>query len=380
MEPYNLCIIKPNADAFSETFIKEHIKRLQGNKKVLYGGAFPVYDDTGRYLIKSKLGLLSYLIQKRVLKRNDIKVRNRALVRYFKDNQIDIVFAEYGMVGAMVTKACAAARIPLVIHFHGADVYHRPTVEKYHDYYQKAFKYASAFIVVSADMKIDLNKLGAPLEKIHNVPCGVDTSFFSPVEIDLASRSFLSVGRFVEKKSPSSVVKAFEIVSKQYVDAKLIMVGKGPLYDDTQNLVDELRLQEKVVFKGVQQSAQIQELMKQAICFVQHSVTATNGDKEGTPVTIMEASSSALPVISTRHSGIKEAVIDGESGFLVEEHDIADMAAKMISLLDQPDLAPKMGAVGRKHMIAAYNVVKQVEKLDSIIRNSIKEYHHTSAL
>jgi glycosyltransferase involved in cell wall biosynthesis len=379
MEPYNLCIIKPNADAFSETFIKEHIKRLQGNKKVLYGGAFPVYDEDGKYLIKSKLGLLSYLFQKRVLKRNNIKVRNRALVRYFKNNKIDIVFAEYGMVGAMVTKACAAAGIPLVIHFHGADVYHRPTVEKYRDYYQKAFKYASAFIVVSADMINDLNKLGAPLNKIYNVPCGVDTSFFSPVKIDLRSRTFLSVGRFVEKKSPSSVVKAFEVVSKQYADARLIMIGKGPLYDDTQRLVDELNLQEKVIFKGVQQSAQIQELMKQAICFVQHSVTASNGDKEGTPVTIMEASSSALPVISTRHSGIKEAVIDGESGFLVEEHDIVNMGAKMISLLGQPDLAPRMGAVGREHMIAAYNVVKQVEKLDKIISNSLKEYHHTSA-
>ena len=65
-ESYNLCIIKPNKSAFSETFIQEHITRLAGNKKVLYGGAFPVYDDEDKFLIRSKLSLLIYLVQKKI--------------------------------------------------------------------------------------------------------------------------------------------------------------------------------------------------------------------------------------------------------------------------------------------------------------------------
>ena len=94
MEDFNLCIIKPNKDAFSETFIQEHINRLPGNKKVLYGGSFPVYDHEGKYLIRSKLGLLSYLIQKRILGKKDIKVRTNALVNYLKEQKIDVVFVE----------------------------------------------------------------------------------------------------------------------------------------------------------------------------------------------------------------------------------------------------------------------------------------------
>src|SRR5687768_12744144 len=109
MGSFNLCIIKPNKDAFSETFIQEHINRLPGNKKVLYGGSFPVYDHEGNYLIKTKLGLLSYLIQKRIFKKQDISVRANALVNYLKTWQIDVVFAEYGTVGAMVTQACRLA-------------------------------------------------------------------------------------------------------------------------------------------------------------------------------------------------------------------------------------------------------------------------------
>jgi colanic acid/amylovoran biosynthesis glycosyltransferase len=91
MEQFNLCIIKPNKDAFSETFIQEHINRLPGNKKVLYGGAFPVYDHEGKYLIRTKLGLISYLLQKRLFKKQNIGIRNRALVRYLKQEKIDVV-------------------------------------------------------------------------------------------------------------------------------------------------------------------------------------------------------------------------------------------------------------------------------------------------
>ena len=61
---YNLCIIKPNKNSYSETFVQAHIDRLAGHKKVLYGGAFPVYDDEGKFLIRSPLNVLLYLIKK----------------------------------------------------------------------------------------------------------------------------------------------------------------------------------------------------------------------------------------------------------------------------------------------------------------------------
>ncbi|MDB5110241.1 MAG: glycosyltransferase, partial [Mucilaginibacter sp.] len=285
---------------------------------------------------------------------------------------IDVVFAEYGMVGAMVTEACQLAGIPLIIHFHGADVYYKKNIETYGNLYEQAFYYADAFIAVSADMAKRLKEMGAPEAKTFNASCGVNTRSFVQLDISNSVRNFLAVGRFVEKKSPQSLVKAFKLVVDKFPDAKLWMVGTGPLFEQTQTLINQLSLQDHIILTGVLKSEQIKELMKKMRGFIQHSVVAANGDSEGTPVTILEASSSGLPVVSTRHGGIKEAVVDEVTGFLTDEHDIEGMAKGIIKLAESPALAVKMGKAGREHMIANYEVRKRIEFLDSIIQNSIK--------
>jgi len=370
-KPFNLCIVKPNKDAFSETFIQEHINRLPGNKKVLYGGAFPVYDDNGDYLIKSKLGLLSYLIQKKFFKKKEIAVRTNALTCYLQNNKIDVVFAEYGMVGASVTKACQQAKVPLVIHYHGADVHHRQTVASYGDLYQKAFQYASALIAVSDDMVLELQKLGAPANKIHKASCGVDTDAFPLLDISGTGQTFLSVGRFVEKKSPLSVIKAFKLVAAKYPGATLKMVGNGPIFDDAKKLVADLQLESSVTLTGVLNPAGIKELIAQSRCFVQHSVTAASGDKEGTPLTILEAGSSGLAIVSTLHAGIKEAVINGETGYLVPENDIEGMAHYMMLIAGDVNLASQLGKKEAEHIRQNYDIKDRIKTLTQILYSAI---------
>lgn len=371
MEHFNLCIVKPNKDAFSETFIQEHINRLPGNKKVIYGGAFPVYDHEGKYLIRTKLGLLVYLIQKRLFKQQNIAIRNRALVNYLKREKIDVVFAEYGMVGAMVTEACRVAGIPLVIHFHGADAHHKKTVETYYNLYQKAFQYASAIISVSVDMVETLKKLGAPAEKIHLASCGVDTDLFPQLDLSKTGKDFLSIGRFVEKKSPASIVKAFKLVTEKEPDARLTMVGNGPLFEETAALITTLGIENKIALKGVLKPDEIRELIRQSRCFVQHSVTAANGDMEGTPVTILEAGSSGLAIVSTQHAGIKEAVINGETGYLVAEHDIEGMAGYMIKIAEDVQLAVELGAKEAAHIRKNYDIRDRINTLTNILKQAI---------
>lgn len=371
MESYNLCIIKPNKSSFSETFVNEHISRLNGNKKVLYGGAFPVYDDKDDYLIKSKIGLLSYLIQKRVFNKKNIPVRTNALVAYLKTNKIDVVFTEYGTVGSMVTYACKIANVPLVIHFHGADAFHQKTVNDYLPYYKKAFDYASAIIAVSLDMVEQLVKLGAPRHKISFVSCGVDVVKFASVNLT-HQNNFISVGRFVEKKSPLTVIKAFNLVVNKLPDCKLRMVGNGPLFKQTQVLIKALNLQDKVTLTGIVNQQEIKKLLENSKCFVQHSVTAKDGDKEGTPVSVLEAAASALPIVSTKHGGINDAVINNVSGFLVNEYAIDEMANKMIKIaLASQQTLIDMGKAGRKHIIENYSIDKQIQKLDAVIAQSI---------
>jgi glycosyltransferase involved in cell wall biosynthesis len=372
MPLYNLCIIKPNKGTVSETFITEHINRLAGNKRVLYGGSFPVYDHNGRYLIRSKIGLLSYIIQKRIFNRKNIGVRNRALVNYLKHEKIDVVFAEYGTVGAMVTQACKMAGIPLVVNFHGADIYQKDSYAEYHKYYKTMFAYASAIVAVSADMVEKLVDAGAPRNNVYWNPCGVDTGKFAPVDIEASGPYFLSVGRFVEKKSPQSVVKAFGLITRSVPDAHLWMVGTGPLFDETKDLAKTLGLSDRLTFTGALTSDKIIELFKQTRCFVQHSVTAPDGDQEGTPVTILEAGASGIPIVSTLHAGIKQAVVNHKTGYLVPEHDIEGMAAYMVKIAQDVQLAIRLGKAGREHMLSVYAIEKRIAVLDDVIQKSVK--------
>ncbi|WP_214072038.1 glycosyltransferase [Mucilaginibacter sp. dw_454] len=376
MEQFNLCIIKPNKETVSETFVREHIERLPGNKKVLYGGVFPVFDDEGKYLIRSPFGLLSYLIQKKLFNKINIGVRTRALAKYLTANNIDVVFAEYGMVGASVTEACQLADVPLVIHYHGADVHHTETIKRYLDLYKKSFAYASALIAVSGDMAKALIELGAPAKKITNASCGIDPDAFPQLDISKTGRTFLSVGRFVEKKSPTSVVKAFKLVVDEFPEATLKMVGVGPLFDETKALVSQLQLAESVTLLGAQNQSQIKELLGESRCFVQHSVTAKDGDKEGTPVTILEAGSSGLAIVSTLHTGIKEAVVNGETGYLVPEHDIEGMARYMKLIAADVNLAVTLGAKEATYIRENYDIQSRIRTITKLLKQAIVNKKH----
>ena len=105
---------------------------------------------------------------------------------------------------------------------------------------------------------------------------------------------------------------------------------------------------------------------------MQHSVRTAEGDCEGTPLGVLEASAAGLAVVSTRHGGIKEAVVDGQTGFLVEEGDVKAMAQRMLELAESPALAAAMGQKARQHMRANYAMEKRVAALAEIIEWAIE--------
>ena len=118
---------------------------------------------------------------------------------------------------------------------------------------------------------------------------------------------------------------------------------------------------------GAQGSDFVVGLLREASLFVQHSVTARNGDAEGLPIAILEAMASAVPVVSTWHSGIPEAVLHNVTGQLVDEHDVEGMAGAMIKLFDYPERAVMMGAAGRKRILAHFTHERARDRLRTII-------------
>jgi glycosyltransferase involved in cell wall biosynthesis len=289
-----------------------------------------------------------------------------------QDNRIDVVLANYGISAAHLSPICRELNIPLLVIFHGHDATDRKLLRQYKNLYQSLFVNAASVIVVSNDMRERIISIGAKSEKVSVVPCGVDLVKFKPVSIE-KERMFLAVGRFVAKKGPINTIKAFHEVWKKYPDVKLIMVGAhNVLYEACAKLVTSLGMKDAVTFPGILKQEEIGQLMGKALAFVQHSVTAPNGDMEGTPVSIMEAGASGLPVISTNHGGIKDAVVHGKTGFLVEEGDVFGMAICMTKILENPDLGEAMGRAGRSHVEIHYDQVKQIEKLYTLAVSAIE--------
>ena len=108
-------------------------------------------------------------------------------------------------------------------------------------------------------------------------------------------------------------------------------------------------------------------LLQESNVFIQHSVLTPSGDSEGTPVAILEASACGLAICSTRHAGIPDAVIEGKTGLLVDEHDVEGMASALKELASDSAATRAYGAAARKHMVEAYDVVKLSAKIKGLL-------------
>jgi glycosyltransferase involved in cell wall biosynthesis len=297
-------------------------------------------------------------------------IRHRLAKRIRKERP-DVVLAEYGIMAAEILEPCERARVPLVVHFHGFDAHQTDFIERY-DRYRAVFRYAKALVVVSRAMERQLIALGAPPGKVIYNCYGVDLERFVPGDPAAAGPQFLAVGRFTEKKAPHLTIRAFRLVLDQRPEARLVMVGQGALWATCRSLVDELGMAHAVDLCGIRTPSEIAAMLRASRAFVQHSVVTASNDMEGTPLAVLEAMATAVPVISTRHAGIIDVVEEGVRGYLCDEHDVAAMAADMVRLIDDPERARSMGRAGRAYVEAHHRVEVQVEALQGILEQAAR--------
>ncbi|MGB5190225.1 glycosyltransferase [Robiginitalea sp.] len=368
----NLCITRSVKFAYSETFIRDQIAGLQERTAVytLHSGRYPEREENGT-LLSPRAFWLAHKGIKTLVGRNNY-FSDYGVKKYLKTHKIDVVLANYGISAAHMLVPCRALNIPLLAVFRGHDVTDKKLLAQYAEKYKALFQYATFLIAVSERLKKQLISLGAPEEKIKIIPSGVNTSKFIPSTEVIREKHFLGVGRFTPKKGPLHTLRAFHTVLEKFPEATLTLAGKKDgLFEACEALVKKLGMEKSVQFTGVLDHNQVPVMMQNSLAFVQHSLTAPNGDTEGTPVGIMEASASGLPVVSTRHGGIPDAVIHEKTGYLVEEGDDSAMGQYMIKLCENPEHAREMGLAGRKHMQEHYEHSDQISKLLALAKAAI---------
>ena len=177
----------------------------------------------------------------------------------------------------------------------------------------------------------------------------------------------VAVGRLTEKKAPHLTILAFAQVLSRHPNARLRIVGDGPLRGVCRDLVKSLHIREAVTFLGAQPPHIVFDELQGARCFVQHSLEAADGDREGTPVSIIEAGACGLPVVATRHAGIPDVVQHGKTGLLVDEWDVDGMAANLEQLLIDPGLATRLGSSARERVESKFSMQRHIDQLWSIV-------------
>lgn len=244
------------------------------------------------------------------------------LKRYCR--QFDIVHAHWLIPQGIVQ--AGIKNVPYIVTGHGGDVtsLNKSIIKKLKI---KCLMNARAIAAVSGALGEYINEM-YPNDKTEIISMGCNTTAFDPTNRDSeyfgnnAGKSVLFVGRLAEKKGVTYLIEAFKKVS----GATLYIVGGGPLEEElkAQASVEELR--DKVVFLGPKSHDELPKIYASADVFCAPSVTASDGDKEGFGLVILEAMASGTVVVASRSGGIPDIISDGKNGFLVEERDTDGLA------------------------------------------------------
>ncbi|MEP0547240.1 MAG: glycosyltransferase [Rhodothermales bacterium] len=293
--------------------------------------------------------------------------------RHFEQHDYALIHAHFGTGAVYALPYARRHKLPLVVTFHGNDVAALLGSQRYEPrrwrYVLRApsiFQQADLMLAVSLELQELLADLsGRPQAvKLHHL--GIDlTKFDGGGERSVGPPHVVMVGRFTEKKGLIYGLRAFAEARRQGRAARLTVAGGGELKSMLHRFVAEAGLGADVDFPGVLAAAEVAALMRTADVLMAPSVVARDHDREGSPITIREASASELPVLSTVHAGIPQLVEDGETGFLVPERNVPALADRLIALLDDAELRRAMGKAGRAKMEREFDLHKQVAELEA---------------
>lgn len=216
------------------------------------------------------------------------------------------------------------------------------------------FKLAAAackwVVAISEFNKHEISRIyGVPEEKIRIVHCHGD---ISDERLQKSIKLFIAA-EFREKKGHDVLLKAVKKLDRK--DITIWAAGQGKL--DIRKMAEDLGVSDQLVTMGDVNRGVLDALYDACDIFVLPSRTAADGDREGIPVSIMEAMSHRKPIISTRHTGIPELVED----ILVDENDVDGLADAIAKLADDPALRVKMGERN-------YEIIKRDFSTDAILK------------
>ncbi|MET0416963.1 MAG: glycosyltransferase [Actinoplanes sp.] len=341
----------------SETFVRNHGEALT-RWRPFYLGATRVESALSR---PDDVIVYPAAADRRAFLRLRLTGRSPRLDRRLAELRPRLVHAHFGGDGWLVSGAAARLGVPLIVTVHGHDVTRQPAASgakglRYRRNLRTVFDRAAVVIAVSEEIRKRAIHWGADPAKVrvHHTGVPIGGEVRAPAEWDVAF-----VGRFVEKKGVDDLLAALA-----GMQARAVFIGDGPLLPEMRSYA--ARLGVDASFRGSLPPAEVARLLSASRLLAAPSRTARDGDTEGLPTTVVEAAALGLPVVATTHSGIPEAVRDGETGLLGPEGDRAALTANLRRLLGDGGLRERLGKQAREHALAHFDLAAQSRRLEEI--------------
>ena len=215
--------------------------------------------------------------------------------------------------------------------------------------------------------------------RMRRIVPGVDSTEFSPDNLSSGNQLrtelgwidrpvIVCVSRLMARKGQDELIRALPIIQQTVANASLIIVGDGPYRKDLERLVKKLGLENFVHLTGKVSQAELSKWYAAGDVFAMPCRTRMGGwDVEGLGIVFLEGSATGLPVIVGDSGGAVDAVIDGETGYLVDGTNTAEIAGRIAYLFANPDIAKKMGEAGRNWVTQEWTWDQNFKKLDGLL-------------
>jgi glycosyltransferase involved in cell wall biosynthesis len=291
----------------------------------------------------------------------------RRLASQFAALGLDVVHTHNPLVHHYGMLAARMARVPALINTrHGLGNF--PRSAKTEAIYEATSLFTDRIVSVSkhADAYFRTHSRIAA-HKLTTVYNGIPTEVFAPSNGHRKPQQdfvFGSVGRLAEVKNYRGMIEAFATVLKARPQCRLEVLGDGPLRQSLEAASEQLGVADSVRFRGA--SADVSGFLHQIDAFV------LNSESEGSPMTILEAMASGLPVIATRVGGIPELIETSGCGWLCGPSQSGELAEAMVAAIDSPQ-RQEMGRRGLEHVLAHHTLDRMSEHYEQIYAEVLEQ-------
>jgi glycosyltransferase involved in cell wall biosynthesis len=236
-------------------------------------------------------------------------------------------------------------------------------------------KFVDRFLVVSDVLKDKMIRgHGIPAERVIRIYNGIEVDHYLPQdqngsrerirnEFNIKGNTLFigAIGRLVWQKGFEYLVQAMPKVLNEFSQTKLLIVGEGSLRNELEALAQKLKIEKHIMF------ANFRKDVKQILSAI--DILIVPSLLEGFPMIILEGMAMAKPIIATRIDGIKEQILDGESGILIPPRDPDAIVEAILRLSADKELSQNLGLEGRRRVENEFTVEKMVSETERVYQS-----------